>query len=160
MNHNCEDTEALLSGYLDGELTQGDRQRVEIIMEPCQDCAQTLEDMKKLRGEIGGIEYEHMPEAERLKSAKDPVAEAGMNIGQMLVIGGLVLVYGVGAYVLCVDIITDAEFGRTGDVDDKGPLFLRIGLPALIIGLGILFTTVLVQRIKTSKTDPYNDVEI
>ena len=48
MNHNCEDTEALLSGYLDGELTQGDRQRVEVIMEDCQDCAQTFEDMKKL----------------------------------------------------------------------------------------------------------------
>ena len=160
MNHNCEDTEALLSGYLDGELTQGDRQRVEVIMEDCQDCAQTFEDMKKLRGEIGGIEYEHMTEAERLKAAKDPVTEASMNIGQMLVIGGLVLVYGVGAYVLCVDIITDAEFVRTGDDGDKVPLFLRIGLPALIIGLGILFATVLVQRIKTSKTDPYNDVEI
>jgi len=62
--------------------------------------------------------------------------------------------------VLCVDIITDAEFVRTGDDGDKVPLFLRIGLPALIIGLGILFATVLVQRIKTSKTDPYNDVEI
>ena len=70
MNHNCEDTEALLSGYLDGELTQGDRQRVEVIIEDCQDCAQTLEDMKKLQGEIGGIEYEHMTEAERLKAAK------------------------------------------------------------------------------------------
>ena len=160
MNHNCEDTEALLSGYLDGELTQSDRQRVEVIVEDCQNCAQTLEDMKKLRGEIGGIEYEHMTEAERLKAAKDPVTEAGMNIGQMLVIGGLVLVYGVGAYVLCVDIITDAEFVRTGDDRDKVPLFLRIGFPALIIGLGILFATVLAQRIKSSKTDPYNDVEI
>ena len=160
MNHNCEDTEALLSGYLDGELTQGDRQRVEIIMEDCENCAQTFEEMKKLRGEIGGIEYEHMTEAERIKLSEDSVTKAGENIGQMLVIGGLVLVYGVGAYVLCVDIITDAEFGRTGDVDDKVPLFLRIGLPALIIGLGILFTTVLIQRIKTSKTDPYNDVEI
>ena len=160
MNHNCEDTEALLSGYLDGELTQGDRQRVEIILEDCRDCAQTFEEMKKLRGEIGGIEYEHMTEFERIKLSEDSVTKAGENIGQMLVIGGLVLVYGVGAYVLCVDIITDAEFVRTGDDGDKVPLFLRIGLPALIIGLGILFTTVLVQRIKTSKTDPYNDVEI
>ena len=160
MNHNYEDTEALLSGYLDGELTQGDRQRVEIILDDCQDCAQTFEEMKKLRGEIGGIEYEHMTESERIKLSEDSVTKTGENIGQMLVIGGLVLVYGVGAYVLCVDIITDAEFVRTGDDGDKVPLFLRIGLPALIIGLGILFTTVLVQRIKTSKTDPYNDVEI
>ena len=93
MNHNCEDTEALLSGYLDGELTQGDRQRVEVIMEDCQDCAQTFEEMEKMRVEIGGIEYEHMTEAERLKAAKDPVAEAGASIGQVLVIGGFVIFY-------------------------------------------------------------------
>ena len=155
MKHNCEDIEALLSGYLDGALSQGDRQRLDLILEDCGDCARALTEMEGNRQNA-----EHVPEADRLKAAKDPVTEAGMNIGQMLVIGGLVLVYGVGAYVLCVDIITDAEFVRTGDDGDKVPVFLRIGLPALIIGLGILFTTVLVQRIKTSKTAPYNDVEI
>ena len=155
MEHDCQKTAALLADYLGGKLTQGDRQRLDLILEDCGGCARTLKEMEGNRENV-----EHVPEADRLKAAKDPVTEAGMNIGQMLVIGGLVLVYGVGAYVLCVDIITDAEFVRTGDDGDKVPLFLRIGLPALIIGLGILFATVLVQRIKTSKTDPYNDVEI
>ena len=150
MNHNCEDTEALLSGYLDGELTQGDRQRVEVIMEDCQDCAQTLEDMKKLRGEIGDIEYEHMTEAERLKAAKDPVAEAGASIGQILVIGGFIIFYG--------SLIYFALKGMLADPDT--PLFMKIGLPAILIGMGILFTSVIIDRIKASKTDPYNDVEI
>ena len=150
MNHNCEDTEALLSGYLDGELTQGDRQRVEVIMEDCQDCAQTFEDMKKLRGEIGGIEYEHMTETERLKAAKDPVAEAGASIGQILVIGGFIIFYG--------SLIYFALKGMLADPDT--PLFMKIGLPAILIGMGILFTSVIIDRIKASKTDPYKDVEI
>ena len=150
MNHNCEDTEALLSGYLDGELTQGDRQRVEVIMEDCQDCAQTFEDMKKLRGEIGGIEYEHMTEAERLKAAKDPVAEAGASIGQILVIGGFIIFYG--------SLIYFALKGMLANPDT--PLFMKIGLPAILIGMGILFTSVIIDRIKASKTDPYKDVEI
>ena len=150
MNHNCEDIEALLSGYLDGELSQGDRQRVEIIMEDCKDCAQTFEDMKKLRGEIGGIEYEHMTEAERLKAAKDPVAEAGASIGQILVIGGFIIFYG--------SLIYFALKGMLANPDT--PLFMKIGLPAILIGMGILFTSVIIDRIKASKTDPYNDVEI
>ena len=150
MNHNCEDTETLLSGYLDGELTQGDRQRVEVIMEDCKDCAQTFEDMKKLRGEIGGIEYEHMTEAERLKAAKDPVAEAGASIGQILVIGGFIIFYG--------SLIYFALKGMLANPDT--PLFMKIGLPAILIGMGILFTSVIIDRIKASKTDPYNDVEI
>ena len=111
MNHNCEDTEALLSGYLDGELTQSDRQRVEVIMEDCQDCAQTLEDMKKLRGEIGDIQYEHMTESERLKAAKDPVAEVGASIGQVLVIGGFVIFYGTLIFFVLKGMLAN-EIGR------------------------------------------------
>ena len=150
MNHNCEDTEVLLSGYLDGELTQGDRQRVEVITEDCQDCAQTLKDMKKLRGEIGGIEYEHMTEAERLRAAKDPVAEAGANIGQVLVIGGFVIFYGTLIFFVLKGMLADEDT----------PLFMKIGLAAIFIGMGILLTSVIIDRIKASKTDPYKDVEI
>ncbi len=147
MNHNCEDAEALLSGYLDAELSQGDRQRVEIIMEDCKDCAQTFEDMKKLRGEIGGIEYEHMTEAERLK---DPMAEAGASIGQVLVIGGFVIFYGTLIYFVLKGMLADEDT----------PFFMKIGLPAIFLGMGIMLTSVIIDRIKASKTDPYNDVEI
>ncbi len=150
MNHNCEDTEALLSGYLDGELTQGDRQRVEVIMEDCQDCAKTFEEMKKLRSEIGGIQYEHMTEAERLKAAKDPVAETGASLGQVLVIGGFIIFYGSCIYLALKGILADPDT----------PLFMKIGLPAILIGMGILLTSVIIDRIKASKTDPYKDVEI
>jgi len=150
MNHNCEDTEALLSGYLDGELTQGDRQRVEVIMEDCQDCAKTFEEMKKLRNEIGGIQYEHMTEAERLKAAKDPVAETGASLGQVLVIGGFIIFYGSCIYLALKGILADPDT----------PLFMKIGLPAMFLGFGVLLTSVIIDRIKASKTDPYKDVEI
>lgn len=150
MNHNCEDTEALLSGYLDGELTQGDRQRVEVIMENCQDCAKTFEEMKKLRNEIGGIQYEYMTEAERLKAAKDPVAETGASLGQVLVIGGFIIFYGSCIYLALKGILADPDT----------PLFMKIGLPAMFLGFGILLTSVIIDRIRASKTDPYKDVEI
>ncbi|MDP6905384.1 MAG: zf-HC2 domain-containing protein [Verrucomicrobiota bacterium] len=150
MNHNCEDTEALLSGYLDGELTQGDRQRVEVIMEDCQDCAKTFEEMKKLRNEIGGIQYEYMTEAERLKAAKDPVAETGASLGQVLVIGGFIIFYGSCIYLALKGILADPDT----------PLFMKIGLPAMFLGFGILLTSVIIDRIRASKTDPYKDVEI
>ena len=150
MNHNCEDTEALLSGYLDGELTQGDRQRVEVIMENCQNCAKTFEELKKLRSEIGDIQYEHMTETERLKAAKDPVAETGASLGQVLVIGGFIIFYGSCIYLALKGILADPDT----------PLFMKIGLPAMFLGFGVLLTSVIIDRIKESKTDPYKDVEI
>ncbi len=160
MKHNCTETEPLLSAHLDGELTQADRQRVELILEDCAECARAFDEMKNLRQHIGGIPYETMTENEKNEMSRSAESNAGASVGQMLFLAGLVLVYGVGAYLLCADLITDAEFAKTGDVKDKMPLFLRIGLPALILGLGILFFTALFQRIKAAKTDKYTDVEI
>ena len=88
------------------------------------------------------------------------LAESGPNIGQFLAIVGWILVYGVGAFWLCQELITDAEFARTADPEDKVPLFIRFSVPTMIIGIGILFFSVLFQRLKAAKTDKYIDVLI
>ena len=92
--------------------------------------------------------------------SEEKLAETGSNIGQFLAIVGLILVYGVGAFWLCQELITDAQFGRTGDPKDKVPMFIRFGVPTMITGIGILFFTVLFQRLKAVKTDKYRDVQI
>ena len=92
--------------------------------------------------------------------SNNETSSAAANIGQVLAVVGLILVYGVGAYWLCVELVTDAEFARTGNPEDKVPLFIRIGLPTLFIGVGVLFFTVLFQRLKAAKTDKYTDVQI
>ena len=88
------------------------------------------------------------------------LVETGSNIGQFLAIVGLILVYGVGAFWLCTELITDAKFTRTADPEDKVPLFIRFGVPTMILGIGILFFSVLFQRLKAAKTDKYRDVQI
>ena len=40
--------EALLSGYLDSELTQGDEQRVRLHLEGCAACKSEIEELRKL----------------------------------------------------------------------------------------------------------------
>ena len=160
MKHDCNETELLLSGYLDGELTQGDRQRVELILEDCPECVRAFDEMKNLRQHVGGIPCETMTEKEKSEMRRGVESNVGASVGQMLFIAGLVLVYGVGAYMLCADLITDAKYLETANEKDKVPMFIRVGVPALIIGLGILFFTVLFQRIKAAKTDKYTDVEI
>ena len=79
----------------------------------------------------------------------DSVARTGASAGQVLVILGLILVYGVGAYWFIVEVIQDPEV----------PWFIRLGVPAVVIGLTVLFFVVLSQRLKASRTDKYNSVE-
>ena len=66
----------------------------------------------------------------------------------------------MGAFWLCWELVIDAKFVETGDAKDKVPMFIRLGLPTLIGGVGILFFTVLFQRLKAAKTDKYTDVQI
>ena len=43
----------LLSGYLDGELTQQDRQRVELRLAESEECARMLRELEDLRERMG-----------------------------------------------------------------------------------------------------------
>jgi len=83
------------------------------------------------------------------ETEKHAVARTSMGAGQVLVILGLIIVYGVGGYWFLVEVIKDPE----------APWWLKIGMPAIVIGFTILFFTVLIQRMKAAKTDKYTDVE-
>jgi hypothetical protein len=89
---------------------------------------------------------ERMSETEK---PNDPETRPGMGVGQVLVILGLILLYGVGGYWLIFEVYQDPE----------APWFLKFGVPPIVIGLTILFFTVLIQRMKAAKTDKYTDVE-
>ena len=160
MKHDCKETESLLSGYLEGELTQSERQRVDLILEDCTACAGTLEEMKELRQQEGSMNCESMTTEGKRKLRRGAETGAGASLGQWLFLGGVLLVYGTGAYLLCVELVTDAKFAETGNEEDKFPMLMRIGVPTLLLGLGILFFTVLFQRIRAAKTDKYTDVKI
>ena len=83
------------------------------------------------------------------EKSNDPVTRTSTGAGQGLVIFGLILVYGVGGYWFIGEIIRNPE----------AKLWIKIGVPAIVIGITILFFTVLIQRMKAAKTDKYIDVE-
>ena len=87
-------------------------------------------------------------------------SKLGSNLGQLLFFTGLILVYGFGSFWLCWELITDGKFAESGDPKDKIPVYIRFGIPILITGIGVLFFTVLLQRLKAAKTDKYTDVQI
>ena len=65
MKHDCQETELLISGYLDGELTQSDRQRVDLILEDCRQCNETHQEMKKFREGVGDIPFDKLTKKEK-----------------------------------------------------------------------------------------------
>ena len=67
----CQQISDTISGYVDGELTQGDRQRVEIHIESCSKCRSTYDDMVKLRDAVGKLSFGEMPPEQWSKIMND-----------------------------------------------------------------------------------------
>ncbi len=53
MSMNCENAHLLVPSYLDGELTQQIRQRVEIHLESCDSCRENFVELEALRERMG-----------------------------------------------------------------------------------------------------------
>ena len=85
-----------------------------------------------------------------VNNSETPVA----SIGQFLVIAGLIILYGFGSFWVCAELI------KGGEDKDKIPMYIQYGVPVLFAGIGVLFFTVLFQRLKAAKTDKYKDVQI
>jgi anti-sigma factor RsiW len=135
-----------LSGYIDGELTQQQRQRVEIHCSECAACANELADLRKLRAEIGAARLGEYGEDTWRESMSDTSVRTSRSIGWLLLIGGILAAAGIAVFAFVADpgiqprdkIIAGAIYG----------------------GLAFLFISVLRQRLVERKTDRYKDVEI
>jgi len=136
----------LLSGYVDGELTQQDSQRVRLHLEGCDTCRTTLEDLTALRERLGNASLGAADTDSWRESVDDPGAKAIRGTGWVLFIAGLMAVGGVGLYHFVFE--------------NSLATWQKLIVFAIYGGLGILLISVLRQRLIERKNDRYKDVEI
>lgn len=138
--------DVLLSGYLDGELTQQVRQRVRVHLEDCEECRNNLNDLEALRLRMGQARLSTAGQDEWRESMNDTTDRVIRGTGWVLFLGALLIIFGIGVF----------EF-----LANPGPgLFWKLLVSAVYLGLGVLFVSVLRQRLIERKTDKYKDVEI
>jgi anti-sigma factor RsiW len=136
----------LLSGYLDGELTQQQQQRVEVHRDACTECKTSLEELRALRESIGKARLSEVGQDVWREMMNEPVTRTSRSIGWLLLIGGVLIAMGIGlvAFVL----------------DSSLSVVEKLVAAAIYGGLALLFYSVLRQRLIERKTDKYKDVEI
>lgn len=136
----------LISGYIDGELTQQVSQRVELHTQTCSECRSALEDLRGLQQRVGAAQLESMDQTFWREKVNDVPAQTALSLGWFFLIGGLLLATGYGV----VQFITDPDIASIE----------KVAGAAIYLGLAGLFFAVLRQRLHERKTDKYNDVEI
>jgi predicted anti-sigma-YlaC factor YlaD len=136
----------LLSGLLDGELTQQERQRVTLHCEQCESCRNDLSDLRALRERMGESRISVTGEDHWRETMKEPITQNTRGLGWLLLIVGIVAVGGIGLGAFIVD--------------PSVPTGMKLVLAAIYGGLALLLISVLRQRLIERKTDKYKDVEI
>jgi hypothetical protein len=135
-----------LSGYLDGELTQQQRQKVDIHLGSCESCRKNLEDLENLRTKMGAAQLSNMNQDQWREMMDDTTVQVSRGFGWILFVGALLILAGIGIYEFVIDSSIE--------------LTMKLLISAVYLGLGALFVSVLRQRLIERKSDKYKDVEI
>ena len=136
----------LISGLVDGELTQQQRQLVMLHCESCEECRDNLERLRALRQRVGKAALSEVGEDQWRETMTDPTVQITRGLGWFFFIAGIVAILAVGLFL----------FIATDDMS----VWEKLMVAAVYGGLATLFISVLRQRLLERKTDKYKDVEI
>jgi hypothetical protein len=146
MPERCARTfdEALLSGYVDGALTQADEQRVRVHVEDCESCRRQVEEMQQLREVTMSSRFNVPADDQWSESPRGGASWLAFGLGWTFLIVWVTI---VGGYALW-------EFWTS-----DGPIVGKILAFTPASGFALLFLSVLIDRLKAMRTDPYRRVQ-
>ena len=144
----CNDYKDLLMGYLDNELSDEQRQRFEEHLAGCPECASELEEFRKLKtitDEVTLVEPEDKMWQEYWDGIYNRIER---SVGWIVFSVAAILLIIYGGFKMIEELIKDPTVG----------MILKVGLLALIVGLAILFVSVLRERLYFWQRDRYKNV--
>jgi|TARA_Y100000294_G_scaffold139966_1_gene133609 predicted anti-sigma-YlaC factor YlaD len=136
--------EALLSGYLDGALVQGDEQRVRVHLEDCNTCRTLVEELAELRGATMSSTFNTPGDHEWSEAPRTEASRLIRGLGWPLVIVWAIL---VGTYAMW-----------QGWLESEN-LIEQLILVGGVSGFAMLLLGILLDRLKAMRTDPYREVD-
>ena len=136
--------EELLSGYLDGALTQGDRQQVALHLEGCDACRAEVADLSALRAVARGTAFA-LPSDEQWGELPRTAGSRVLRLGGWtLVLVWLAVVLGCGLVELTRSSVLAWE---------------RVAVAGAVAGFALLLLSVLLDRVHDLRHDRYRRVQ-
>lgn len=136
--------QTLLSGHLDGELTQAARQRVRIHLEDCAACRAAYRELAQLREATMTTRLDEPRDLEWDERPRGPLSALSRGFGWL---------------VLIVWALGTAAFGLWQLATGPDDLAVKIIVFGGLFGVGLLFVSILVDRLRAVRSDPYREVQ-
>jgi anti-sigma factor RsiW len=141
-NNREDDIRALISGYLDGELTPEERSRVEQLRDQDPTFREEFERMKRLVTATSELRIEEPPEEVWDTFLDGVYNHIERQSGWLIFLVGVIALTVWGIYWFWVA--------------DWGSALVKVLIAVPIIGLVVLFISVLRQRLVVARTDRYS----
>jgi hypothetical protein len=137
--------EKLKNKYFDGVLSEKEKKELKNLSLKDSNTAKELKEMDKLKEVIDMLEPVN-PEKEWEEYWSSLYNKLERGIGWIILSIGAILTFTFLGFQFIKELIRDPQIA----------LYAKVGLLALILGLAILFVSVLRERITLSKTDKYS----
>ena len=134
----------MLSAYLDGELTQADRQRVRLFLENSEEGRRELEEMASIKNLTEQLQFQQPPDEMLDKIEQQLSVQAPRRFGWSIVV-----------IALCSWVVYAAVLAVK---DMRWPTWPELLGGGVIAGLLIVFLSVLRQRLLERPHDRYRKV--
>jgi predicted anti-sigma-YlaC factor YlaD len=144
----CQDYKDFMMGYLDNELDAEQRRTFEAHLAGCSDCRKEIEEFTKLKqitDDVTLVEPEDRLWQQYWGRLYNRI-ERGIGWVIFSLAGILLIIY--GGFTAIEKLISDPTVS----------VLLKVGLLALLVGLAVLFVSVLRERIYFWSKDRYRDV--
>jgi len=142
---DCNRTEELLSAYIDNELSASEMIELGEHLKSCDNCRNALDQYLKLKKTSADIKLVDPPVDSMEHYWSTVSAKLSRGVGWIFFI--------IGSIILAIYAIYQFAVDRTIDS------FVKIVIAAIVIGLVMLFLSVLIERMRERKTDRYTGVQ-
>jgi hypothetical protein len=146
INDVCDSIGEKLSGFLDGELSQQEAQRISVHLSQCKSCSDMYHALEQVKGAVSETTYPNMEQQKMNAILQDLTSRRMFDFFWFALVSGVLIAAVFAVYHFWFD--------------PNIPFYSKLVM-SLIWGGGIgLFLTVLRQRLLISKTDKYNKVDL
>src|SRR5690606_29757889 len=94
----CDDIEILISGYVDGELTQQESQRIAVHIDICERCQASVRQVASLKEKMAALSWPNADEAMLARLEADLLARGAGFLGWVVVLLGALVLAGFALF--------------------------------------------------------------
>lgn len=142
MAKDCEAFQPMMSAYLDGELSPAERTELEQHLASCEACKAEFEKMKRFVNAASDLQVEAPAEEVWDRFLDGVYNRLERQTGWLIFIVGAVALTAYGVYVFVVE--------------PWGSALVKLLIAAPVVGLVVVFASILRERLSVAKTDRYS----